>query len=99
MLERIQVLICGGTGCLSSNAKEIKKAFEEHLEVLEMTDEVGLVLTGCFGLCEKGPVVVVYPDETFYTHVTINDVKDICEEHLLKGRQLERLMVKNTLDK
>lgn len=99
MLERIQVLICGGTGCLSSNAKEIKKAFEEHLEVLEMTDEVGLVLTGCFGLCEKGPVVVVYPDETFYTHVTINDVKDICEEHLLKGRPLERLMVKNPLDK
>jgi len=99
MLERIQVLICGGTGCLSSNAKEIKKAFEEHLEVLEMTDEVGLVLTGCFGLCEKGPVVVVYPDETFYTHVTVKDVKDICVEHLLKGRPLERLMVKNPLDK
>ncbi|PKK98363.1 MAG: NADH-quinone oxidoreductase subunit F [Tenericutes bacterium HGW-Tenericutes-2] len=99
MLERIQVLICGGTGCLSSNAKEIKKAFEEHLEVLEMTDEVGLVLTGCFGLCEKGPVVVVYPDETFYTHVTVDDVKEICEEHLLKGRPLERLMVKNPLDK
>ena len=99
MLERIQVLICGGTGCLSSNSKEIKKAFEEHLEVLEMTDEVGLVLTGCFGLCEKGPVVVVYPDETFYTHVTVDDVKEICEEHLLKGRPLERLMVKNPLDK
>ena len=99
MLERIQVLICGGTGCLSSNAKEIKKAFQEHLEVLEMTDEVGLVLTGCFGLCEKGPVVVVYPDETFYTHVTVDDVKEICEEHLLKGRPLERLMVKNPLDK
>jgi NADH:ubiquinone oxidoreductase subunit F (NADH-binding)/(2Fe-2S) ferredoxin/NAD-dependent dihydropyrimidine dehydrogenase PreA subunit len=99
MLERIQVLICGGTGCLSSNAKEIKKSFQEHLETLEMTDEVGLILTGCFGLCEKGPVVVVYPDETFYTHVTVNDVKEICEEHLLKGRPVERLMVKNPLDK
>ena len=99
MLERIQVLICGGTGCLSSNSKEIKKAFEDHLEVLEMQDEVGLVLTGCFGLCEKGPVVVVYPDETFYTHVSVKDVKEICEEHLLKGRPVERLMVKDPIDK
>ncbi|MDO9629477.1 MAG: NADH-ubiquinone oxidoreductase-F iron-sulfur binding region domain-containing protein [Acholeplasmataceae bacterium] len=99
MLERIQVLICGGTGCLSSNANEIKKTFEEHLELLNMKDEVGLVLTGCFGLCEKGPVVVVYPDETFYTHVAVKDVKEICEEHFLKGRPVERLMVKNPIDK
>ncbi len=99
MLERIQVLICGGTGCLSSNSKKIKKAFEDYLEVLDMQDEVGLVLTGCFGLCEKGPVVVIYPDETFYTHVAVTDVKEICEEHLLKGRPVERLMVKNPIDK
>ena len=99
MLERMQVLICGGTGCLSSNSKEIKKAFEDHLEVLDMTNEVGLVLTGCFGLCEKGPVVVIYPDETFYTHVSVKDVQEICEEHLLKGRPVERLMVKDPIDK
>ncbi|MBN2300179.1 MAG: 4Fe-4S binding protein [Acholeplasmataceae bacterium] len=99
MLERIQVLICGGTGCMSSNSKEIKTAFESYLEVLDMTNEVGLVLTGCFGLCEKGPVIVVYPDETFYTHVTVDDVKTICEEHLLKGRPVERLMVKDPIDK
>jgi NADH:ubiquinone oxidoreductase subunit F (NADH-binding)/(2Fe-2S) ferredoxin/ferredoxin len=99
MLERIQILICGGTGCLSSHSKEIKAKFEETLELMSMRDEVGLVLTGCFGLCEKGPVVIVYPDETFYSHVTENDVKKICEEHLLKGRPVESLMIKNPEDK
>ncbi len=99
MLERSQVLICGGTGCMSSHSKEIKHRFEEVLHTLEMTEEVGLVLTGCFGLCEKGPVVVIYPEETFYTHVTVDDVKEICEEHLLKGRPVERLLVKDPIDK
>ena len=99
MLERNQVLICGGTGCMSSNSKEIKAEFEKFLNTLEMTSEVGLVLTGCFGLCERGPIVVVYPEETFYTHVKVEDVKDICEEHLLKGRPVERLMLKDPIDK
>ena len=84
---------------MSSHSKEIKHQFEDILHTLDMTEEVGLVLTGCFGLCEKGPVVVVYPEETFYTHVTIDDVKEICEEHLLKGRPVERLMVKDPVDK
>jgi NADH:ubiquinone oxidoreductase subunit F (NADH-binding)/(2Fe-2S) ferredoxin/NAD-dependent dihydropyrimidine dehydrogenase PreA subunit len=99
MLERIQVLICGGTGCMSSHSKEIKKAFEEELTLLGIKEEVGLILTGCFGLCERGPVIVVYPDETFYAHVKVSDVKAICEEHLLKGRVIDRLLVKNPLDK
>jgi len=99
MLERIQILICGGTGCLSSNSKEIKQAFEQQLELLDIKEEVGLVMTGCFGLCEKGPVVIVYPDETFYTHVTVEDVPKICEEHLIKGRPVESLMVKDPIDK
>ena len=99
MLERSQVLICGGTGCMSSKSKEIKDTFENVLLNMNMKDEVGLVLTGCFGLCEKGPVVIVYPDETFYTHVTIDDVEVICQEHLLKGRPVERLMVKDPIDK
>lgn len=99
MLERIQILICGGTGCLSSHSKEIKTKFEEVLDLMSMRSEVGLVLTGCFGLCEKGPVVIVYPDETFYSHVTIDDVKKICEEHLLKGRPVQALMIKNPEDK
>lgn len=99
MLERIQVLICGGTGCLSSSSKEIKHAFEEELISRNLDKEVGLVLTGCFGLCEKGPVIVVYPDETFYSHVTVQDVKEIVEEHLFKGRVVERLLVKDPVDK
>jgi NADH:ubiquinone oxidoreductase subunit F (NADH-binding)/(2Fe-2S) ferredoxin/NAD-dependent dihydropyrimidine dehydrogenase PreA subunit len=99
MLERIQVLICGGTGCLSSQSKQIKDKFEEQLGLLDMKNEVGLVLTGCFGLCEKGPVVIVYPEETFYTHVKIEDVKVICEEHLLKGRPVEKLMMKDPIEK
>ncbi len=99
MLERNQVLICGGTGCMSSTSKEIKDTFENVLLNMGMRDEVGLVLTGCFGLCEKGPVVIVYPDETFYSHVTLDDVEIICEEHLLKGRPVERLMIKDPIDK
>jgi NADH:ubiquinone oxidoreductase subunit F (NADH-binding)/(2Fe-2S) ferredoxin len=99
MLERIQLLICGGTGCMSSKSKEIKDSFQNYVELLGLDAEVGLILTGCFGLCEKGPVIVVYPDETFYAHVTLDDIKEICEEHLLKGRPVERLMVKNPEDK
>lgn len=99
MLERTQVLICGGTGCMSSKSKEIKDTFENVLLNMNMKDEVGLVLTGCFGLCEKGPVVVVYPDETFYSHVTLDDVEVICQEHLHKGRPVQRLLVKDPIDK
>lgn len=99
MLERSQVLICGGTGCMSSKSKEIKDTFENVLLNMNMKDEVGLVLTGCFGLCEKGPVVIVYPEETFYTHVTLDDVEIICQEHLLKGRQVERLLMKDPIER
>ena len=99
MLERSQVLICGGTGCMSSKSKEIKDTFENVLLNMNMKDEVGLVLTGCFGLCEKGPVVIVYPEETFYTHVTLDDIEIICQEHLLKGRQVERLLMKDPIER
>jgi NADH:ubiquinone oxidoreductase subunit F (NADH-binding)/(2Fe-2S) ferredoxin/NAD-dependent dihydropyrimidine dehydrogenase PreA subunit len=99
MLERMHILICGGTGCLSSHSKEIKEEFELLLKEYEMSDEVKLVMTGCFGLCEKGPVVVVYPDEVFYSHVKVEDVQDIVKEHVVKGRPVERLMVKDPIDK
>ena len=99
MLERTQILICGGTGCMSSKSKELKIAFEEEIIEKELQNEVGLVFTGCFGLCEKGPVIIVYPDETFYSHVQIEDVKEIVEEHLYKGRIVERLLVKDPQDK
>ena len=97
MLERAQVLICGGTGCLSSGAQKLKVEFEEQLATLGISDEVGVVLTGCFGLCEKGPIVIVYPDETFYAKVKIEDIKTICEEHLYKGRIVKDLVFEETI--
>ncbi len=97
MLERAQVLICGGTGCLSSKAKEIKEEFEKQLTELGIKDEVGVILTGCFGLCEKGPIVIVYPDETFYSKVKIDDVARICSEHLYKGRIPKDLVFDETI--
>ncbi len=99
MLERSQVLICGGTGCMSSHSKEIQNEFDLCLKNLGIRDEVKLVLTGCFGLCEKGPIVIIYPDETFYSKIQLRDVKEICEEHLYKGRRVERLMITNPEDR
>lgn len=98
MLERSQVLICGGTGCLSSKAQQIKTEFEKHLTDLGIRDEVGITLTGCFGLCEKGPIVIVYPEETFYAKVKVDDIKTICEEHLYKGKIVKDLVFDETID-
>ncbi len=93
---RAHVLICGGTGCTSSGSISIQKAFEENIAAFDLTEEVKLVQTGCFGLCELGPVVIVYPDGTFYSRVSTEDVKEIVEEHLLKGRPVERLVYNDT---
>ena len=93
---RAHVLICGGTGCTSSGSLSIQKAFEENIAANGLTEEVKLVQTGCFGLCALGPVVIVYPDGTFYSRVTADDVKEIVEEHLLKGRPVDRLVYSDT---
>ncbi len=93
---RAHVLICGGTGCTSSGSKTIQDAFEKNIADAGLTEEVKLVQTGCFGLCALGPVVIVYPDGTFYSRVTTDDVKEIVEEHLLKGRPVERLIYSDT---
>ncbi|MBR7133329.1 MAG: NADH-quinone oxidoreductase subunit NuoF [Clostridia bacterium] len=89
---RAHVLICGGTGCTSSGSLDIQKAFAQNIENCGLSDEVKIVQTGCFGLCALGPVVIVYPDGTFYSRVTPDDVKEIVEEHLLKGRIVDRLV-------
>ena len=89
---RSQVLICGGTGCTSSGSKAIQAAFREHIDANGLTNEIKLVQTGCFGLCALGPVVIVYPEGTFYSQVQPEDVKEIVEEHLLKGRIVNRLV-------
>ncbi|MDD3478290.1 MAG: NAD(P)H-dependent oxidoreductase subunit E, partial [Candidatus Izemoplasmatales bacterium] len=99
MLERMHILICGGTGCMSSHSKDIRSEFDTMLAKYEMSEETKVVMTGCFGLCEKGPVVVVYPDEVFYSHVSVEDVEEIVKEHVVKGRVVERLLVKDPIDK
>ena len=93
---RSHVLICGGTGCTSSGSVKIQTAFEEHLAANGIQEEVKIVQTGCFGLCALGPVVIIYPEGTFYSQVTPEDVKEIVEEHLLKGRVVERLVYAET---
>ena len=93
---RAHVLICGGTGCTSSGSKAIQDAFTQQIEANGLAEEVKVVQTGCFGLCALGPVVIVYPDGTFYSRVTAEDVKEIVSEHLLKGRPVERLIYNET---
>ena len=95
---RAQVLICGGTGCTSSGSAKLMTSFEENLKKYELDQEVKIVQTGCFGLCALGPVVIVYPDGTFYSRVTEGDVEEIVSEHLLKGRIVERLEYKDVTD-
>jgi len=93
MLERMQIIICGGTGCISSGGIKVKEEFDKQLKDNHLHKEISTVLTGCFGLCEKGPVVIIYPDQTFYSHVgqkdTVKDVTDIINEHVIKGRIVE----------
>ncbi|HOI46917.1 MAG TPA: NADH-quinone oxidoreductase subunit NuoF [Bacilli bacterium] len=86
MLVRAHVLVCGGTGCLSSKSEQIVTRFNEVLNELGLNKEIQVIMTGCFGFCEKGPIVIVYPDEVFYSKVELSDVDAICTEHLLKGR-------------
>ena len=93
---RSHVLICGGTGCTSSGSVMLQKAFDENIAQFGLSEEVKLVQTGCFGLCALGPIVIVYPDGTFYSRVTADDVKEIVEEHLLKGRIVDRLVYRDT---
>jgi NADH-quinone oxidoreductase subunit F/NADP-reducing hydrogenase subunit HndC len=91
-LARAHVLCCGGTGCSSSGSKEIIPALKEKLAERGMSDEVKVVETGCHGLCELGPLVIVYPEGVFYTRVKLSDVDEIVETHLIKGRVIERLL-------
>lgn len=90
-----QILICGGTGCQASESEEIGKSFRELIGELGLEDEVQVVVTGCFGFCEKGPIVKMMPDKTFYVHVTPADTEEILKEHVVKGRQIERLLYKD----
>ena len=89
---RAHVLVCAGTGCTSSGSAAVREAMAKELENRGLQDEVKIVHTGCFGLCALGPIMIVYPEGTFYSRVTPEDVPEIVEEHLLKGRPVQRLI-------
>ena len=97
-LFRAHVLVCGGTGCSSSGSAELIERFEEQIAKNGLDREVKVVRTGCFGLCEAGPVVIVYPEGTFYSRIRPDDVDEIVSEHLLKGRVVQHLVYKEKAD-
>lgn len=96
-MYRSHVLICGGTGCTSSGSAEIEKALVSEIAKNGLADEVQVVKTGCFGLCALGPIMIVYPEGTFYSMVKAEDIPEIVEEHLLKGRVVTRLVYQETV--
>ncbi|NPV43179.1 MAG: NADH-quinone oxidoreductase subunit NuoF [Firmicutes bacterium] len=93
-IYRSHVLICGGTGCTASGSITLQEALQEELKKHKLENEVKLVQTGCFGLCEIGPIMVIYPEGAFYCQVQAEDIPELVEEHLVKGRILERLLYK-----
>lgn len=96
-MVRSHVLVCGGTGCHSSGSEKIFENFETELAAAGLGEEVKVIKTGCFGLCALGPVVVIYPEGAFYSQVKPEDIKEIVEEHLLKGRLVKRLLYTETV--
>lgn len=93
-MVRSQVLICGGTGCTSNHSGELIAEFERIIAEQKLGDDVQVVRTGCFGLCAAGPIVIVYPEGSFYCHVSVADIREIVDEHLIKGRIVKRLLYK-----
>jgi NADH:ubiquinone oxidoreductase subunit F (NADH-binding)/(2Fe-2S) ferredoxin len=96
MAYRNYVLVCGGTGCESSNADQIFQNLKDSAEVHNICDEVQIIKTGCFGFCEQGPIVKILPEESFYVKVTPEDAEEIIAEHLVKGREVTRLLYDKT---
>ena len=97
-LIRSHVMVCGGTGCTSSNSAAVIAEFEKQLQEKGLDKEVKVVRTGCFGLCEAGPVCIVYPEGSFYAHVTPENVTKIVDEHLIKGRIVKELLYKGSME-
>ncbi len=98
IIYRSHILVCGGTGCTSSGSETLMERFEQQLKLHKLDKEVSLVKTGCFGLCEAGPVVIVYPEGTFYSRVRAEDVDEIVAEHMRKGRIVRHLVYHHTDD-
>lgn len=98
-IYRSHVLICKGTGCVASNSADVMEAFKKEIDEKGLSKEIKIVQTGCLGLCELGPNVVVYPEGSYYCSVKTTDVSEIVEEHLIKGRIVERLLYKERTSK
>ena len=90
------ILVCRGTGCTSSKSPKIIEIFKKILEEKNIKN-VRVIQTGCFGLCAKGPVVIIRPEETFYAHVKPEDCEEIIESHICNGQKVERLLCKDKL--
>ena len=97
-MYRSHVLVCGGTGCTSSHSAEIIAEFEKEIAEKGLADEIKVIRTGCFGLCALGPIVVVYPEGAFYSQIKVEDVPEIVDEHLIKGRIVKHLLYDDTID-
>ena len=97
-MYRSHVLVCGGTGCTSSHSAEIIEKLESEIAAKGLQDEIKVIKTGCFGLCALGPIMIVYPEGCFYSEVTVEDIPEIVEEHLLKGRMVTRLLYDETVE-
>lgn len=87
-----EILVCAGTGCHSARSKEIVENFNEEIKKRNLTEQASCHITGCFGFCEKGPIVKVFPDDVFYTEVTEDDVDEIISKHIVEGQMVERLL-------
>lgn len=104
--EQYQVMVCGGTGCTSSGSVKLQTALKEELSKRKLSDKVLVEQTGCYGFCELGPVVVVYPDQIFYCQVKVEDVQELVEQQFVQHQPLERLLytspdsgeIKRTMD-
>lgn len=96
-MYRSHVLVCGGTGCTSSHSAEIIAEFEKEIAEKSLADEIKVIRTGCFGLCALGPIVVVYPEGAFYSQIKVEDVPEIVDEHLIKGRIVKHLLYDDTV--
>lgn len=97
-MYRSNVLVCGGTGCTSSGSLKIVEKLKEEIAKKGLEKEVNVITTGCFGLCALGPIMVIYPEGSFYSMVNIDDIPEIVEEHLLKGRIVTRLLYQETVE-
>ncbi|AIO19693.1 NADP-reducing hydrogenase subunit HndC [Candidatus Izimaplasma bacterium HR1] len=91
-MKRMTLLVCGGTGCMASESQEMLDSLKAKVKELNMENEINVIKTGCFGFCGQGPIIKVQPDNVFYVKVKLTDINEIFEEHVLKGRVVERLL-------